>query len=295
MTQIAYIGSCLSGTIVKELLKARPDMHLVAGMPHMRLDVLCDYLVDGVPLGAPQDLTFAMIKDLFSAHEKVNRERLAWQVSERLEKVNDWLKTIDCLIVDNNYDLHALAYEVNYRNDTLRFVNIQGAADIDRCKNLGIMPLDAASVKYQKLFDYIRELNPSVHIVFVHYPVSGFERQGGWHDRVKRARHFAETVALRGVHVFPLIKIGGGDFAATYPAWYFSTRVYDAYAKAVLAIIDGREVALPGRGEVPFAALQRADATPAPVPPPPAGDNPYKGLPTRNYWKPAVADRYPLS
>src|SRR5579863_31217 len=86
MTQIAYIGSCLSGTIVKELLKARPDMHLVAGMPHMRLDVLCDYLVDGVPLGAPEDLTFAMINDLFAAYAKVNRERLAWQVSERLEK-----------------------------------------------------------------------------------------------------------------------------------------------------------------------------------------------------------------
>jgi hypothetical protein len=293
MTQIAYIGSCLSGTIVKELLKARPDMRLVAGMPHMRLDVLCDYLVDGVPLGAPRDLTFAMVKDLFPAHEKVNRDRLAWQVSERLEKINDWLKTTDCLVVDNNYDLHASVYEVEYGSNTLRFVNLQGAGDTDGYKNLGLMPLDAASVKYQKLFDHIRQLNPSVHIIFLHYPVSGFERLGGWHERVQRARHFAETVALRDVHVFPLIKITGDDFAANYPAWYFSTRVYSAYAKAILSVIDGGDFSLPGRGEVSFAALQQADGAPAPAPK--RSENPYTGLPTRNYWKPAVADCYPLS
>lgn len=293
MTRIAYIGSCLSGTIVKELLKARPEVRLVAGVPHMRLDVLCDYLVDGVPLGAPRDLTFAMIKDLFPAHQKVNQDRLAWQVSERLEKMNNWLKVIECLVVDNNYDLHSLVYDVDYDGKTLRFVNLQGAGEIGQCKNLGMMPLYAASVKYQRLFDYIRELNPSVKIVFLHYPVSGFEKQGAWNQRVTRGRHFAETVALHDVHVFPLVKITGDDFAANYPAWYFSSRVYGAYAKAILSIIDGGDFSLPGQGEVSFAALQQAAGKPPP--PPRRSENPYTGLPTRNYWKPAVADCYPLS
>ena len=294
MPQIAYIGSCLSGTIVKELLKARPNMHLVAGMPHMRLDILCDYLVDGMRLGAPRAVTFAMLKEVFPTHEKVNRDRAAWQISERLEKITGWLKTTDCLVVDNNYDLHSLVCEVEYGSETLRFVNLQGARDTVGCKNLGIMPLDAASVKYQRLFDYIHELNPTVKIFYVHYPVSGFERQGGWQDRVRRARHLAETVALRDVYVFPLIKIEGGDFAANYPAWYFSTRVYNAYAQRILSVIDGGDFSVPGHGEVPFVALRQANGGPAPTPEI-ASSNPYKGLPTRNYWKPAVADRYPLA
>ncbi|MGC2413747.1 MAG: GSCFA domain-containing protein, partial [Stellaceae bacterium] len=295
MTQIAYIGSCLSGSIVKELLQTRPDLRLVAGMPHMRLDVLSDYLVDGAPLGAPRDLTFAMIKNLFPSNEKVNRSRLAWQVSERLESINDWLKKIDCLIVDNNYDLHSSLFEIEYGDRTARFVNILGPGETNRCKDLGRTPLDAAGRKYQKLFDYIRDLNPSVLVFFVHYPVASFEQDGTYGDRVERARHLAETVTLRDVHVFPLIKIAPDDFARNKTAYYFSARVYSAYAKAILSVIDGGDFSLPQCGEVPFAALQRADATPAPVPPPPAGDNPYKGLPTRNYWKPAVADRYPLS
>lgn len=185
-------------------------------------------LVDGESLGAPWELICAMIKELFPANDERNLSRLASQTSPRLKRLADWLKHTDCLIVDTNYDLSAPLVEIAYRGENLRFVNIHMAHKMEFCRNIRIMPLEVATLKYQCLFYYILNINPALRIVFLHYPVTGFEIKGGHDLRVRRARELAETVALSRVVSIPLVKIGDGDFGAIQPEYYFSERVYAA-------------------------------------------------------------------
>lgn len=313
--KIAFIGSCLAAQTIIELRKQRSDISIVGGQSHVRLDAVRDLIVSGKSLGAPKSVVMEFLNELPRAARQTNRSRLLRQTTRYSSKIKRFLETADYLIIDNNYDLSASLVKYKSNGEAYRFSNIRDSEPI--AKDLGLMPAENAREIYQSLIDGIRRSNPSIQIAFFQFPVSGFKAHGRGGLRARRAIQFAEEISLDGAHVVPMVDIPANDLSPDSP-YHFSSRVYEVYAAWVSRFIEGRAAALPEPdpitkeiqlpafsaavgiamppvddvSEVPVSTPRAADEV---VKPRPSGKNPYADLPDRNYWKPAVGDRFPLA
>jgi len=298
---IAYLGSCLSALVVKAFLAQNPGTRLVGALQHMRADRLHESWIrkDG---GFPTLAEVAGILKQLQQHDEANRNgaRLRSQTQEALERFQSAIGSADCLVFDANYDLSARLWSVQQGEATWQLANLQVRKELKGFTSLGYAGLAGLRTVYQGLFEHLRQLNPALKIVFLQYPVSGFERVDAV-ERVERARALAEQVAgMADVLHLPLVEIDRQNLSEKGPL-YFSQRVYEAYARAVRKMLDGEPAPSWLRNGVEFAELaawvglgaaEAGDAEPAGDERP--GVNPYHGLPGRQFWKPAVSDRYPL-
>jgi hypothetical protein len=311
--KIAFIGSCLAARAILTLREQRSDISVVGSLSNVRTDALRDFIVSGTPLGAPRAVVIQFLNRLPEAARQTNRWKLLHQTTESISDTERFFKAADYLVIDNNYDLSAPL--VKYRS-IYRFCNIRDSTPI--AKTLGLMRTEGAREIYQSFVDGVRRSNPSIQIVFFQFPISGFGAQGRSGLRRKRAYEFAEEMSLDGAYVIPMVDIPADDLSSD-SAHHFSKSVYDVYAAWLDGFLEGRAPALPKPDPVTkeiqlsdFSAAVgiKASATAAEkkfwppsapratayiVKPRSRGENPYAGLPDRNYWKPAVGDRFPLA
>lgn len=295
---IAYIGSCLSGQIVKSLLQQDPGHDLIAGLPHMRLDCLHELWVKKNNLFPGKDILADMLQhleDMGQLHR--NRVRTLHQAKEFLAAFHSHLKKIDWLIIDNNYDLSSKLWEIKYQKTPYRMVNLQIKEALADYEDLGFANLDIAAETYQELFDYFLSINSHLKIVLIQYPINGFVMQGNSKFRIDRALYSAKKLSrTERVINIPLVDIDSGNLSDNGPH-YFSDHIYNLYGKLITRLANGDECPLLSQDSIHIAELDKwlNSTKKAEIRPSARGSNPYDVLPARNFWKPAVGERYPLA
>jgi hypothetical protein len=294
---IAFIGSCLSAQVAKAMLDAAPDRELVGSLTHMRLDRLHQLWVGGrndVPSKA--DLKQVLERLDAVGELRTNEGKLSRQTREALNNFRKKLQHTDCLLVDNNYDLAASMWEVDAGGSTWRVVNAHIKDAPEGFRKLGLADLAQAPRIYEELFAYLHAINPAMRIVFLQYPVEGFLRAND-HERVKRTRSVADALLqVKGAVHMPLVQVRTSDLSDA-GAYYFQPHVYATYARCVERLLAGASADWLSNGtEVGrLEAWVQGAGTEGAAPKPAGPLNPYQGLPERQFWKPAVSDRFPLS
>jgi hypothetical protein len=283
---------------VKSLLQLDESHSLIAGLPHMRLDCLHELWVKGSDSFPDAKALDEILQQLESKSLlKRNRQRTQNQSKESLAKFHAGIAEVDWLLIDNNYDLSSKLWEVEQQQSTFKLVNLELKEEIAGFRNLGFANLEESGAEYQELFDHLLSLNPNLKIAFVQYPVNGFLKQKKSIQRIERSKLSREcTSEFQRVITIPLIDIDEENLSDKGP-FYFSDHIYDVYATLITRLFGG-EVCEVLAHKLPLIreVEQWVGITkkPAHSTSPKAG-NPYDGLPSRNFWKPAVGERYPLA
>lgn len=305
--KIGYIGSCFSGKIVESLLLQNKNSALAAALTHIRTDLLVEHWVGKKILFPNRSTARAIIEYLEQKGElNKNKNRISCQSNESLSSFLRRLKEMDCLLIDNNFDLSSKLWRISFDGEEYILSNLQVKKQLIDCENLGLLALDKLKNIYQSFVDFVVKINPKIKIFILHYPVSGFLQMNA-ETRIRRAALFDEICSqIDGAFIIPSIEISLKDLSEKGPH-YFSDRAYEIYAKLVARIIT--------LGSVPswFKSGMQLDRVGAWL----EGDlvdvhndspdsnigvdgamvrksNPYESLPDRQYWKLAVGDRYPL-
>jgi len=301
--KIAVLGSCLSGLVAKELVSSL-GYHLKATLHHTRLDAFSSYLKDdnafGIPFSEVDNIYAKLAQD--GASEKSKRfnvqlrNRLRYQTTSYLHEFFEHLKNVDVLIVDNNYDLSRTLVRV--KNDSAvcggAILNIDCGTGTSLCDSLGLMNVANASTVYRDLVDGLRCINKNIVVIYINYPVSGFENARSSKERIARAFAFAKEVAkVDSLISFPLVSIPRSGLTGK-GAFYFNDDVYSLYAKTIDKVLGGAELTFNPASEISFAELnmfcygKKLELLRR-------QKNPYADLPDRQFWKKGVGDRYPLA
>jgi hypothetical protein len=298
MKKVAFVGSCLSASITDALLAQYPDSSLVAWLSHLRTDVFCDLFESGSKV---RRLPQAELETLFlecGAKEKAgnNVRRADGQSLERIQRLKAALPGLDILIVDTNYDINQTVY------DSLDDKSLSGLSLVPNKElvNKRLKPrrppsADETVVSLQNMVAIVRGANPKTHITIVNFPASGFGEESH-PERIRRTQSLNAALidAKLDAQVIPALDIPKSDLSPKGPH-YFSTTVYQAYAEAIYSASTKGEWPRLGMG----AGIQELSAkTPARATVlelPKSARTPYDTFPPRNFWRQAVAEKYPLS
>lgn len=297
------IGSCLSASTLKVLLE-KADIALTNRFTHLRSDVIREVL-KGEAIGAPAaevPTLEALLAPRLEGEQKQKMlsTRLKAQTSQTFAQVRDEIATADVLLLDTNYDFGRMRHEVTLDGKTYRFSNLLAEAAEDVTVTPAMTP-DEIPASVEALIEAIQALNPDLRIFFINYPYSAFANRGRGPDLKRvdgvrrlgaalRARAEAGTLP-RGLTVLDCTELADHLLTTKGPL-YFDDAVYDTFAELIVRKLDpegGIEESYFGD----FDAL-RDKLGLAPVRPP-ASHSPYADLPDRQYWKPAVAEPYPLA
>jgi hypothetical protein len=272
---------------------------------HLRTDAFNAFLQDSKAFGAPRNYVDALVDKMASGDDKSEKRfkrRAASQSTENLVNVVDAIKSADFILFDNNYDLSS------------KLVQIEGASgqkytfsNFNRIEkdwsNLGLFDISMAGEVYGNFYHNLLTLNPALNVVFIQYPVSGFIQSSLQKQRVQRARETSSQLGNYKGIVFPLLAIPQQQLSEK-GAHYFSEHVYNIYASCIDRIGNGEHLPFDPAHEISFSKLEAfaagASISETQIQPSSSktcsqGKNPYKNLPDRQFWKKAVAERYPLA
>lgn len=298
------LGSCLSSLTLTKLTTMLGEIDVKGTFAHLRSDAAGGLITNQSMIGCSSNevngISGSLQALLTSDHQKrMLVKRVTLQCDKNIEKLKAKLKTCDVIVFDNNYDLGRHLYDIIFNGSTYRFSNLNVPAG----DNVKILPaLTANEIKeYElKLFDKILDINPSVKIFFINYPVTAFENRAKPADltRVRNA-NFVNQFMHEGIDNNSVPEnvtfIGCIDLPeqllSKKGALYFEDEVYQTFAKLIESKLEGK---IEGRYFDDFSALQsqlgmtvsKSSAT---------IQSPYANLPDRQYWKPAVAEPYPLA
>ncbi len=292
MKNIAFIGSCLSASIAKALSDLDDSCRLIAGLSHTRSDVFIDLFINKA-LERPdtEELKRIMLASGRSGYEANNILRARGQSAKANQNFIKKIFEADIIIIDTNYEIATTLFDVRYEGGILSRVsfvpelrNISQNIHIQRIKKL--LP-EIVADNMRIIVRWLKSNAPKAKVYLVNFPASGFRRVGA-HERVERTVAVARTVStIKEAHIFPMLEIPR-NHQSERGAHYFSENVYQFYARSILnSYKDGAEVPTQYPGGEPVTEFRPKQHS--------LGESsPYDNLSERNYWKPAVADRYPL-
>lgn len=223
--------------------------------------------------------------------------RISSQSKRKLEKFTSAVKNADAIVIDNNYDLARHLYEVKHENDIYLFSNLNANSQ-DSVRKLPKIDSENLYRFSLELIRKILEVNPKIKLFFINYPISGFEVRGRSEDmeRVLRAKGLNESFRKgfeNGSVPKNLTFIGcmglPRELVSQKGALYFQTDFYDGLADAISLVLNDRGTGckfFDGYIELKNFLTQSFSRH---------STSPYSNFPSRNYWKPSVAELYPLS
>lgn len=295
MKNFVVIGSCLSGSIAKELVKM--GFNLIKAVDHQRVDNICAYLAGDNCFGASK----AWIEKFLTEHEPAEdkagrrfRHRMLVQTDENLSALRDAIAKADFLLYDTNYDLSSNLFEFNDESNPIRFCNLN--KHLDKFKSLGLLNFDTAPCCYEEFLHQLMLINPQLNPIIIQYSTTAFEQTQQHTSRVARANKIASLLAPMAGKSLPLIDVPSNELSEK-GLHYFSDGVYAIYAQAIARSITGKE-GFPFRPDlrISLAELQsyaeQSDQTL--IPHNNQRAHPYMHLPNRQFWKSAVGTQYPL-
>lgn len=237
--RIGYVGSCFSGQIVDALLIQDENNKLIRGLAHLRTDVLVGYLAMKSGAFPDRESARAILSDLDQKGElNKNSNRITGQTEESLSAFVGKLREIDCLLIDNNYDLSSKLWRVALNGKEYTLSNLQIKKPITGYEDLGLFPVDGAHGNYQELVNLLLGINPNINIFFLQYPIDGFARVNG-QKRIRRAESFTKEISgISGAFVVPYVNVPVDDLSDK-GAHYFSGRTYQIYARLIMRVMQG--------------------------------------------------------
>ncbi|PKH57900.1 hypothetical protein CXF94_23960 [Halomonas sp. Choline-3u-9] len=276
-------GSCLSSHIGVRLKEKGYSFH--GALRHVRSDVLLDALSEKGGLSLSDNDVEYLISNLKSGNEDVIkrcRDQLVQNSNKKLNFFIEKIREADFVIFDNQYDLERKKSEVqiNGCNHVVSNFNFNGVKL--PFKDLGVLP-ESKFDSYNNVYDAFRAINPDIKFVFIQYPIVDGEDlvKTGRQKRVKRSE---STSLFREQWKFlstPLYKVGI-DYVSERNINHFQPAVYDKLTDVVIDIVrNGEQKNLPNTIDLDGYGKKKL--------------SPYANLPDRQYWKPAVAEPYPLA
>lgn len=297
------LGSCLSSLVLTRL-KATLEYSLCGVFTHLRSDAISELIENNAAIGCPVSEVPTIIGHLQPAlsnnyQKDVLARRVTAQSTNKLANLKPALQKCKVLIFDNNYDLERHLYDICLDGNNYRFSNL----NVLESDSVRVLPsLDASEIAniQSKLFKTIIDINPSIKIFYFNYPVTAFENRAMLRDhaRAYNARAVNEHIRRNienGLIPENLVFISCIDLPermlSEKGVFYFKDEVYQTFAKLIESKLEGK---IEGRYFDDFSALQSqlgmtASKSLA------ATQSPYANLPDRQYWKPAVAEPYPLA
>ena len=303
MKKFVVIGSCLSGSIAKELVKVEYSLLLAVG--HLRIDAFNAYLKDSSELGAPKIYLDKLVGKMAAGDDKSEKKfrlRAGNQSTEKLAELVDAIKSADLIIFDNNYDLSSNLVQV--KGDLGQIYNFSNLNLVDKdWLSFGLLDITKAGEIYENLYSNLLTLNPALDVIFIQYPTSGFVHNPLQQQRVQRSRITSTQLFKFNGDVFPLVEMPK-NFLSDKGEHYFSEHVYKIYADCIDRLVNGEKLPFDPAHEISFSKLEafatgasiiETDNQAVPSKSRSQDQNPYKNLPDRQLWKKAVAERYPLT
>ncbi|MGS2744300.1 GSCFA domain-containing protein [Halomonas sp. LS-001] len=279
--KFVVFGSCLSAHIATRLRKK--GFEYLGALRHVRSDVFLNSLdnLGGFTLSESDIKDIIEKPGLDPVRKKKIEDILTQNSKESLNSFVDKVKKSDFVLFDNQYDLARSKFFVKYRNYDHVVSNLGvGALDL-KSKNMGVLP-DESFKLYGNLYQRILEINPDVRFLFVQYPILDGEDLSP--DRKERVRRSVLTSSYRDLWSFlstPLFKVSV-DYASDKNINHFKPKVYDSLSNIVAGIVEKNQSPAGPKVKV-LEGFERKVSSP------------YANLPDRQYWKPAVAEPYPLS
>jgi len=287
MAIFSYLGSCLSAHIAKHL---QHSGHSLAGsLCHSRSDVLIDrvnMLDTGGGLSAEDIHLLLKIIEHKNDEKKLKiiERQLIENSKNKFDQFMEHLKISDFVIFDNQYDL----------------VRIKGRIMIDQVEhvvsNVGLslfglpyknegMLSDSLLCQYDSLHKTLIKINPNIQLIFIQYPIlNGENLTDGRRERVRRSKLTSKCRSTWPFMSTPLYTIDV-QYAAAENINHFKLEVYVALSAIVLEMFDK---GVSPQKESEIVPLKDYCSETIPI-------SPYADLPQRQYWKPAVAEPYPLA
>lgn len=306
--KLLMIGSCLSASTASTLRSSR----MISGIyHHLRSDFIRSVLAGedvGIPDDKAEELEAILVRDASKGIPPgMIRTRVRAQLKSKLARLKPLLQSADVILLDTNYDFARKRSRVSHCGRVYNLSNINVQAEY--CENSGFLSLEEAKDSIGRLIETILGLNPSVRIVFLNYPCTGFRKRGDANsklrvDLVVGISEWLSSLNDKGLLPSQLVAVDCPDvpehLLSPKGVLYFEQPLYDAFASVVDAVIEGR---WNGPGYVGGyerlselvrqLAPQRVEAASSANLA--LSSNPYADLPDRQYWKPAVADPYPLA
>ncbi len=293
--RISIIGSCLSASVALSLSKKVNNAEVNPPNRHLRSDLLISWLEKRSENWLVKlDLHDLIEKNLGNVDK--NQARVMMQSVNRLSKIPMNIRKSDIILIDPNYDLSREvtrikmddgAWSPAYLCDLPKKSEIKG-----QIKTSPLISINQSRSNYKKIFEKIKSLNPDVKIFFLNYPVTGFKKHGN-KNRVLRQEELAKTFNDHNATIIPLVELNDGSLT-TKGSHYFTDNIYDTFADYIINIAEGKiKPADPNivYSEEEFAKIASGEVDACKV----EIKNPYQDLPSRNFWRSAVADKFMLS
>lgn len=303
MKKFVVIGSCLSGSVAKHLVGL--GYTLLHAAHHLRIDAFNAYLRDSTAFGAPQAFLDALVDKMAAGDDESMmrfRRRTISQSAEKLVELVDAIKSADLIVFDNNYDLSSKIVQIESDlSQRYTFSNLNRVEK--KWLKLGLFDVSRSGELYQDFYVNLLTLNPALDVVFIQYPVTGFVENTLQQQRVQRARITSSQLDNYKGDVFPLVEMPKHCLTEK-GAHYFSNHVYKIYAECIDRIVNGEQLPFDPAHEIFFSKLEafatgdlniETDSQVVASKQLSQDHNPYDNLPERQFWKKAVAERYPLA
>lgn len=333
--KIAILGSCLSLNSVKALSARDGGETQFSVYPHLKFSYLRDVLVgDQKGLGTREiKKTQALLEPFFPQGNSL-AFMLKQHTPDKFKQMRKTIMDSDVILLDTHYEARqSVSLELSRTKPPVA-LSVSNVTSKESPLVNGPPPNGAESAQYAyEIVLQLRKINPQAKVVLLNYPVTAYrkedsifhESQFGAYDmrRVDILTEFnqafealladAPSDLAANMTFVSVLEVGTANLAKKGKP-YFQPNIYDHYAdiieqvgqsgsgmdkaKIVTALSDDVPLA-PGR--VPVAAtLPDAPIIPeqskvVAMTTAPSDENPYKGLPDRNYWRPAVADRFPMA
>ena len=276
-TKFVIFGSCLSAHVAKRLINS--GFELFGVLRQVRSDIL----VEAIEGKGGFTLTRNDVSEISSylKNDKKGRKKkkLDFNTKECFRDFTDGLKKADFVLFDNQYDLERSSGEIIFNGTTHIVSNVDLIKDGISFVDNGVIPIDVIA-EYRRFYDALLSVNPEIKVFFVQYPIFSGEESGGGRDfRVSRSFATANKRFEWGFSSTPLYKVKE-ELRDEDNRNHFKSEVYDALSKKVRDFALGESSSTASIEDLECSRNKKS---------------PYSSLPDRQYWKPAVADLYPLA
>lgn len=287
MVKFSCIGSCLTAQIAMRLSKR--GLTFLGSLRHIRSDVFIDNFDEDTHKvgGLEEEDIIRLLLTVKNKYTEIKLNKieniLRCNSKEYYLRFVEAIKNSDYLIFDNQYDLVRSKGTLQIDEKQYLLSNLFVALFGFPSNSQGLLPDDMLG-NYNVLDEVLCSINPNIKLIFVQYPiVNGENLSVDRHSRVLRSHLTAKFRSQWKFISTPLYKIDL-EYTSENNINHFKPVVYDYLGSIVYEIINNgasheKEDVVGLKG---FCTEK-------------VSNTPYSDLPTRQYWKPAVSEVYPLA
>lgn len=291
--KFVVFGSCLSGQIARRLVDK--GYIYLAGLRHVRSDLFTNHFDKGEGFSLnDEDIEFLMQSSgnkISQDAAKRLRSRLSMQTKLFLDEFVSNIRKADFVIFDNQYDLERRVSEVCIKGESHLVSNIPLGSFNVRFKHRPLIPRRSLG-NYNDIFYLLKDINPKIKFLFFQYPIVKNEnlKETGRYDRVSRSKITEKNRNDWEFYSTPLFEIDK-RLVSEKNVNHFKSEAYDIFSHICEKLIEENKIVIPSRliGIFEKSDIKEDDLGKV------RAESPYKNLPDRQYWKPAVAEPYPLA